>query len=312
MPPKTLSQADTSVEQNDAIVSSETRQSNTTTRTISINMIDTLMELNFAGAAGGVWKPAEGRHLEVFGTDDNIEPGIDTKENTIKLQNVNIKKAELLQTHSTYPFPLAVNVSCLPKTEILESGEKCTFTLFPRTKNDKTETLFTASDDVVAERAWKQKYSEYNFSNLETHGVMDVKAAPYAFLKDTHPIVDVIRVNPDLIGDEIDRQTKIDGEWYKVSRDVISKCATAIRKEILSKVTTHDLTNFHVTISRPGGQEWTDLDDLNIVRSHTQPKIKKGMTTTDINDLESFEAERMKTTPFEFNARIKLTYEYDD
>jgi len=282
------------------------------TRIVSVNMLDTLSELDHAGASAGVWKPAEGRHVDVFGENLDAETSMDSQMEVNQLRNVTLKEAELLQSHSDYPFPLAVNVSCCPKNEILECGERCTYTALPNSKSDKRQVLFTANRDIAAEQQWKTTFKEYNAHNLETHGVMDVKAAPYMFVKDTHPVIAVLRVNPDLIGDDIDRQQKIDGEWFKISRDVVSKCAGAIRKDILSKVTTHDLTNFHVSISRPGGLAFNDMDDMSLIRSRTQPKVKMGMSQEEIGKMEEFENKKILNTPFQYNARIKLTYELGD
>lgn len=290
---------------------SSTSNRNTVTRIVSVNMLNTLMDLNWAGTSAGIWKPAEGRHIDMF-CDEDTDSSIDTQATYNKIRNVTLKEAELLQSHSTYPFPLAVNVSCLPKCEILESGEKCTFTALPQNKNNKRQILFTADRDFEAENEWKTTYKEYNAHNLETHGVMDVKAAPYMFVKDTHPVIAVLKVNPELIGDDIMRQPKIDGEWFKIGRDVVSKCATAIRKEVLSKVCTHDLTNFHVGISRVDGKEWVDLKDMSVIRARTQPAVSKGMTATDIEETEQLESQKILYTPFEYNARIKLTYELGD
>jgi hypothetical protein len=98
------------------------------------------------GPNAASWKPVEGKHPIIFGVDDNLDchtmtgadisggPGstaqggnmllnADLAAATNALRNVTITKATLLQSYNTFGVPLGVSVSCLPKNEVVDTGE---------------------------------------------------------------------------------------------------------------------------------------------------------------------------------------------
>lgn len=62
----------------------------------------------------------------------------------------------------------------------------------------------------------RKEFPKYNSANLEKHGVLETSDCAYVFVHENHPAVGCLRVNKDLLGSDIDKQQKIDNEWYKV------------------------------------------------------------------------------------------------
>jgi hypothetical protein len=284
---------------------------NTLTRVVAVSICGSLEELSTGGQARATWQPLESKHVQVFGLDSHNELGIESGTALNSLRNATILNARLLESKSTFPIPLGVNVSCLPKNEITETGDRYTYCVLPKSTTSQPYGIFKASADIEESQQWRSQYKEYNAGNLETQGVLVVKACPYVFVKDSHPIIAVLRHNTELIGAQIDNQPKIDNEWYKVSRTVLNQCCNALRSHVLSKIATHDLTSFQVSIERPGQQDWLDLNDLGVIRAAASKHIHKDMSTTEQNSIEDAEAHRFTTTPYEYHARIELTYELE-
>jgi hypothetical protein len=46
--------------------------------------------------------------------------------------------------------------------------------------------------------------------------VLEASDCAYLFVHQKHPVIALLRANRDLIGNDIDKQQKIDNEWYKV------------------------------------------------------------------------------------------------
>lgn len=282
------------------------------TRVVNVSICASLEELSNGGAGRAKWAPVEGKQVQVFGLDAHNELGIDNGHALNTLRAATITNATLRESSSTFPVPLGVNVSCLPKNEIVENGERYTFCALPESKVSSPYTLFKADADMQESQQWRNQYKEYNATNLETQGILEVQNCPYVFVKDTHPIVAVLRVNPDIIGTYIDNQPKIDGEWYKISRSVLEQCCHALKTQVLNKLSTHDLTNFQVNIERVGGQEWMDLNDMLPVRARIAHKIPHNATMEQINEIEDESARHFMSTPYEYHARIELTYELEN
>ena len=102
--------------------------------------------------------------------------------------------------------------------------------------------------DVAAEdgQQWRKEFPKYTAANIDTEGTMDVNSNPFLFVHQDHPAIMVIRHNHGLIGCDIDKQKKIDGEWFKVTRQVFALCCNALRDKVLNRITSNDLNLFQV------------------------------------------------------------------
>ena len=93
------------------------------------------------GPNAASWKPVEGKHASIFGVDESFN-GTSTSSDasaqnsgsmllnadlaaaTNALRNVTVTKATLLQSYNTFGVPLGVTVSCLPKNEVVDTGDR--------------------------------------------------------------------------------------------------------------------------------------------------------------------------------------------
>ena len=110
-----------------------------------------------------------------------------------------------------------------------------------------------------------------------------------------HPVIALLRHNAGLIGCQIDEQPKIDLEWFKVARQVLSACCQTLRAKVLSKITSNDLNLFQVQLKRLNAETWDDMSDLEAAMSRT---------TLSKEEVQSF-----LTTPYTYMARLQIKYE---
>lgn len=90
---------------------------------------------------------------------------------------------------------------------------------------------------------WLQKYRDYTADNLAVHNVIHITDKPYVLVHEAHPLVELLRFNSETLGLNIDGAPKIDaddtpkidGEWFRVSKQVLEcSCTTIIRLSGLS------------------------------------------------------------------------------
>jgi hypothetical protein len=143
---------------------------------------------------------------------------------------------------------------------------------------------------------WRKQYPKYNASNLETEGVLNVEHNPWVFVHQDHPIIDILRANTSLIGCKLEDQPKIDHEWYKVARQVLSVCCMALRKDVLKDSTSHDLNLFQVQANRLNAEGWDDYANIQAIMG------------TDMNP-DAAAVEKIIKTPYTYMARIQIDYE---
>lgn len=138
-------------------------------------------------------------------------------------------------------------------------GEAYCYTVLPESNNTVPIKLFEATDESEEGHRWRSQYPKYNASNLEKHGVLETTDCAYVFVHQNHPAVALLRANKDLLGSDIDKQQKIDNEWYKVQKETFATCCNTLRHKVLSKVSTKNLNDFSVELHRIGTRDWLDL-----------------------------------------------------
>jgi hypothetical protein len=261
------------------------------TRTLHVCITGTLTNLAMSGPSGATWKLVDGKQIGVFGLGSEVDAQIATNQ----LRTALIHELKLMQDRSTFPIPLGVSINCVTPTEMTDLGEKFAYTVLPQSQGSVPQIVYQC--DVASEDGlqWRKDYPKWTGANLETEGVLNVENNPWVFVHETHPVISLLRHNAGLIGCRIDDQPKIDQEWYKVTRQVLSACCQTLRSKVLSKVTSHDLNLFQVQLKRLNSENWDDVSDI-------EAAFSKPSLTPD-------EAARFLTTPYTYMARLQIKYE---
>lgn len=258
------------------------------TRTLYVNITGSLANLSMAGPSGGTWRLVDGKQIGVFGVGSEVDSQVATNQ----LRTALIHELKVLQDRSTFPVPLGVTINCVPPREMTDLGERFAYTVLPNTQNTVSQTVYECDTGSEEGQQWRKDYPKWTAANLETEGVLHVDNNPWVFVHETHPVVALLRHNAGLIGCKIDEQPKIDQEWYKVTRQVLSACCQTLRTKVLSKVTSHDLNLFQVQIKRLNAETWDDMNDLGTAQCNTKEQ-----------------AADFITTPYSYMARLQIKYE---
>jgi hypothetical protein len=261
------------------------------TRTLYVNITGSLANLSMAGPSGGSWRLVDGKQIGVFGLGSEV----DTQVATNQLRTALIHELKVLQDRSTFPVPLGVTINCVPAHEMTDVGDRFAYTVLPGMQNSVAQTIYQCDTGSEEGLQWRKDYPKWTAANLETEGVLHVDNNPWVFVHETHPVVALLRHNAGLIGCKIDEQPKIDQEWYKVTRQVLSACCQTLRTKVLSKVTSHDLNLFQVQIRRLNAETWDDMNDLAAAQC--------------TSSLSKEQASDFITTPYSYMARLQIKYE---
>jgi hypothetical protein len=256
------------------------------TRRVNVCIAGTLANFFAEGQGAATWKPIDGKQVYMFGHNTDAAD-LSTCTNAIK--NAYIINCKVLETKSSLPVPVGVTINCIPNTEMVETGERYAFTCLPMSYNNTPHLLFEADILQTEGTEWRKLYSEYTSDNLATHNVLPVNGMPYVFVHENHPIISLLRANSDLLGSSIETQAKIDGEWYKVGRQVLNTCCSTLQSKVLTRLNCQDLNQLQVQLRRLDAREWTDIGD--VLQEHMD------------------EHESIFDKPCSFHARLELTYE---
>jgi hypothetical protein len=273
-------------------------------RTLCVNISGSLANLAMAGPQAAVWKPVGGREGAVF------SPHMDSEADPVACANslraIHLVKATLQEHSSTFPCALGVSISCVPPNEVTDLGEKYAYTVLPHSRLSSPQQFYHEQGGDHETASWRQLYSQWNPSNLETEGVMEVNNQPFCFVNMRHPVIGLLRHNAEMIGCNIDSQPVIDGEWYKLTRQVLSTCCTTLRSKVLSKVLTHDFNTFAVQLHRIDANSWDDLGNGVVALQSFATSPTWNQEEADLHKEHHLRA--FVTSPYQYNARIELEY----
>jgi hypothetical protein len=270
------------------------------TRRFNVSINGSMNDFEAMGRTAATWQPVDNCHTELFGMDavGGGPLGHDHAGVTTAIGNAVIVKATMLQSKSTFTVPLGLTCNIIPSRERTDTGENFLCTVLPETHSTFPETVFEA--DVTARQGmeWRNLYPQYNTNNLESQGIMEVKGCPYVFVSQGHPAINLLRANSDLLGQDIDSQQKIDGEWFKVSRQVVMQCCKTLRNDVLDKEQNCDLNTIQLQLHRFQNVPWTSLPTTALMGQNSP-------------NAEKHKSEYIDTLmkPCMYMARIELVYE---
>lgn len=299
-------------------------------RRLNVCITGTLSNFFAEGHGAAIWKPLDGRSLKIFGQGSEVT---DLASSINALRNAYIVSCRLLEYRSTFPVPLGVSMSCIPNNELTETGDRYAFTALPLSSNTHPHVLFEADASQSEGFEWRKSFPEYTEGNLDTHNILEVQGCPYVFVHEKHPVIHLLRANPEMLGSEIDGHTKIDGEWFKVSKQVLGTCCATLRAKVLSRISFNDLNLFQVQLKRIDAKDWTDIGEVlqeHIVQREEQMSgasaLQRRTAQWTLNDDAASTAAGSTTAawgrgggvsedmsvldrPCSFMARFELTYE---
>lgn len=118
------------------------------------------------------------------------------------------RQATLLQCHNNFGVPLGVTINCLPKNEVIDTGDRYTFTTIPNTSINTPFTLYEAGESHQQAMEWRKTFGKFTASNLDRTDVLEVPNCSYVFVHENHPVVNLLRINKHIVGVDIDDQPR--------------------------------------------------------------------------------------------------------
>ena len=275
---------------------SQSDNSFTIKRRIYAHINGSLAQFNMAGQEAACWSTQNGRINDIMGITELMEGTGDPASCTTLLQNALLHKVTLLEYKNEFPVSLGVHVSCVPNRECTRTGHSYAFSTLPENTNSTPLIVFENETSTNESMAWRAQYPEYTANNLESNGVLNVQNEGFVFVNKKHPAIGLLRINKDVLNADIDQQTLIDDQWYKVTKQVMSTCCTKLKNQVLNRVGTCDLNHIQLQIQRLDGQPWVEHSEndelLNKVATYSMlhNKVNLSKIKTDANDNEnSFE-----------------------
>jgi hypothetical protein len=274
-------------------------------RTLCVNVAGSLANLALAGPQAAMWKPIAGKETEMF--CPTLESGMNPEEQVDLIRNGLIKSVTLKEAQSTFPCALGVTISCVPPNEVTDLGERYAYCVLPKSTLTAPQVIYTGDSSMQENATWRQQYGKWNKANLEQEGVIAIPNQPFLFVHQTHPAIGMLRYNMDMIGCDVDKMPKMDGQWYKITRQVMTTCCNALRTQVLNKVQTQDMNMFSLQLHRLNAETWDELGDGTVALQDF--KIKSKWSPEDIDREKKHHLEQFMKNKYQYIARLEIEYE---
>lgn len=275
------------------------------TRRFHCQINGSIHQFSSTGTESATWTPLNGKFGDVFGVNDCFQTQPDQMTTAAMLQNAVLHKVTVLEQKNEFPLNLGVTIGCIQPDEVTKTGHRYAVTALAESHNATPCVCFSAEQDSSEGLEWRQKYPEYNSQNLESQGVLQVNNQGYVFVHQNHPVIELLRCNKDIINSDIDASPKIDGEWFKVTKQVMGSCCQQLRQKVLSKVSTRDLNQFNVQIHRLNNQEWSNVSTGDeIVRA-----VPHEVLISEDQDKISTSVKGILRRPYSYSCRLEVQYE---
>lgn len=292
-------------------------------RTLACSIRGSLNQFAHAGQEAACWTTQNGRINDILGVTELLDGAVDQASAAALIKTAYLHKVTVLEYQNGFPLPLGVNLSCVPSRECTRTGAAYAFSTLPEVTNSVPHVIYENESNTHESMSWRSQYPEYNVNNLDTHGVLNVQGENFVFVSKAHPVIDLLRINKDILNADIDTQQLIDDTWFKVTKQVMSTCCQQLKTKVLNKgVGTVDLNQLSVQIARLDGIHWlemTENDELfSKIPTHLTMPVIKGddMTTEDWQTQQTKRKEELTAAanslikkPYSFHARIKIEFE---
>jgi len=276
------------------------------TRRFNVNIRGSLAQFAGAGQEAATWAPINGKVGEVFGISDIFESTPDVGTTASVLANSVLHRVTVLETKNDFPLNLGVTMACVPSEETTKTGHKYALTTIASTHQPNPTVVFEAEASSNEGITWRNKFPTYNTNNLETEGVLQVSGQSYLFVSQSHPVVELLRDNAEHLNADISQQPLIDGEWYKITKQVMGTCCATLRTKVLNKVSTRDLNNFSVQIHRIGNKDWNNITAHDELVSAISDEV---MNKPDNQEEIALHLKGLMKRQYSWTARLELQYE---
>jgi len=292
------------------------------TRRLNVTIRGTLHQFANGGQEAACWTTQNGKINDIMGVTELLDGTGDQASTASLLANALLHKVTVLETKNDFPLGLGVYLSCVPNKECTRTGNAYAFSCLPETTNPTPHVIYQNEASTGESAQWRQQYPDYNVNNLDTHGVLNVTGENFVFVSKNHPVIDLLRLNKDLLNADIEKQPLIDDMWFKVTKQVMSTCCQQLKSKVLSKVGTCDLNQVSLQLSRLDGIHWVDMSEndelFSKIPAHLSvPAVREeGMSTEDWQKQQMQRQERFTQAanallkqPYAFHARLELQFE---
>jgi hypothetical protein len=205
-----------------------TRSANGRDRRFLLSFTGSLAELAADPSRAVCTVDSDGTAAHLFGIASSASNGLRVGD----LSAIRVTTCEATKQRSTYPIPMALDISGIRGSNYALSGQRTGLQVFPGTCNTP-ETLMADSAMLTSEFA--AQYPGITASNLTTHGITRLPSGMH-LVDANHPVIGMLKLNTGVLTarDSLSAVRMVEG-CYPISEETVQYVIGALHSEVCTK-----------------------------------------------------------------------------
>lgn len=226
-----------------------------------------------ANPSEATWSPVDGCHQDLFGSTTRYAPNAPKAEerkgdlSQAILIGMKVKKIE-----SNFPCQLGLKIEGCKGNYYTCNNDRYAYLIGANEKSHNLESVVATTSPYVKSEYLKM-FPGMTRDALRTQGIVKVPNESYVFVDKSHPIVDMMLENNDVLQLDMENAELIDGRWYKVNKVVADECINELESELVDNLPLLDLQNFNAKIERLYSAAWDDDSEINVANEQVRSRI---------------------------------------
>jgi hypothetical protein len=204
---------------------------------------------------------SDGTAAQLFGIASSASNGLRVGD----LSAIRVTTCEASKQHSTFPIPMALDISGIRGSNYALNGQRTGLQVFPGTCNTP-ETLMADSAMLTSEFA--AQYPGITASNLTTHGITRLPSGMH-LVAANHPVIGMLKLNRNVLtgNDSLSTVRMVEG-CYPISEETVQYVIGALHSEVCTKFPDLNLEQkgpsggFGGTLTRADGRPMLSTEGL--------------------------------------------------
>ena len=221
------------------------------------------------------WKPENGR-FDIFQTRTRYAPNCQRSERRRgNLEQTLLIGMKIKKIDSTFPCQLGFSVKGCRGNYYTSSGEQFAYIISANEKNHNLDEIIVCTNPYVNSE-YLSRFPGMSAQSLRTEGIMTIPNENYVFVDKSHPLIDMIRENAELLHIDLEGATLLENRWFKIDKEVADRCLNDLERELITNLPLFDFTDFSANITRPFFLDFDDGSEVleNVSSQNTQIKNK--------------------------------------
>ncbi len=235
------------------------------TRSYAINFSGSLADWESGSSRSPLTWGVNKKDLDIFRSKRHDPEAADSESRIGDLSKVILISARVLYKSNPTPVDVAVKITGLRGNKYGNSmSQRFPTRLYAGEKGRCDELAHVPDRFITTFPKLIKNYGHLTRASIEA-SLVPFPDEPVTLVPKNSVIASLIALNAENLNINMNRADLVDGRFYKVDNDIVSKCLDELDKNVLQKQPFVNMEEFEATLVRADGRSWLDLEGADMI-----------------------------------------------